>query len=100
MSSMRLFVMRWVSRKGLHDTKKFLIRLDCTVMKSSSDVFFDAGLMNRLWSSKRSIKSLTTNWMWEFALSDDCWVRVWDIGINRDLVVVCFVERMASFPKP
>jgi hypothetical protein len=33
---MGLFVMRWVSHKGLHYTKKFPIRLDCTVMKSSS----------------------------------------------------------------
>jgi len=91
--------MRWVSRKGLHDTKKFLIRLDCTVMKSSSDVFFDAGILNGIWSSEGSIKRLSTNWIWEFVLSD-CWVRVWDIGINRGLVVSCFVERMASFPKP
>ena len=78
--------MRWVSRKGLHDTKKFLIRLDCTVMKSSSDVFFDAGILNGIWSSEGSIKRLSTNWIWEFVLSD-CWVRVWDIGINRGLVV-------------
>ena len=40
---------------GLHYTKKFLIRLDCTVMKSSSDVFFDAGNLNGIWSSEGSI---------------------------------------------
>jgi hypothetical protein len=44
--------MRWVSHKGLHYTKKFPRRLDCTVMKSSSDVFFDADIMNAIWSSE------------------------------------------------
>ena len=65
---MRSFVMRWVSHKGLHDTKKFLIRLDCMVMKSSSDVFFDAGILNGIWSSEGSIKRLLINWMWEFVI--------------------------------
>ena len=32
-SSRRSFVMRWVSFRGLHDTKKFPIRLDCTHLK-------------------------------------------------------------------
>jgi len=39
------FVMRWVSHKGLHDTKKFPIRLDCMTLKSSSLASFDAVLM-------------------------------------------------------